>query len=130
MAMTIFLEQKVLNALNGVAFQGFSNVYVGLFTSQTGDDGSGVEVTGASYKRKSIKFNAPTKSESFSQISNSTEIDFGVATENWGLITNAAIFDSEKGGNMLYHGALHSSKLIETGDSLRFAVNQLIVSQS
>lgn len=130
MAMTSYLENKMLNSLRGMDIQGFKSVYVGLFTSNTGDDGSGVEVSGGSYERIQATFSEPIKSGLFSQISNNTEIDFGIATSNWGLITNAAVFDSKEGGNMLYHGPLHSNKSIEMGDSLRFAVNQLIISQS
>lgn len=129
MAMTDYLEEKVLNTLRGENIQGFQDVYVALFTSETGDDGSGVEVSGGSYTRQKVTFNEPVQTITFAQVSNDTELDFGVATDDWGLITNAGIYDAQTGGNMIYHGSLNSSKNIEMGDSLRFAINQLIVSQ-
>lgn len=129
MAMTTYMEERALNALRGISFQGFQNIYVGLFTSNTGDDGSGVEVRGGSYQRVRATFSEPIKTGVSSQISNDTELDFGIATADWGVVTNVAIFDSKEGGNMLYHEALRNGKSIEMGDSLRFGVNQLIISK-
>lgn len=128
MSMTSYAEEKILNILRGETIQGFTDVYVALFTSETGDDGRGVEVVGGNYSRQKVTFNEPIKTSTFSQMSNDIEVDFGVATENWGLITNVGIYDSEKDGGMICHNALNSSKNIEAGDSLRFAVNQIILS--
>lgn len=72
MAMTVYLENKMLNSLRGIDIEGF--------TSNTGDDGSGVEVIGGSYERVQATFSEPIKSGVFSQISNDTEIYFGIIT--------------------------------------------------
>lgn len=129
-AMTKYFRKLVLNTLRGENLTGFETVYVGLFTSATGNDGSGVEVTGGGYQRMPIKLSEPSEAGDFTQVSNIGEIDFGIATADWGIIVNAGIFDSKTEGNMLYHGKLHSAKSIETGDSLRFAENQLIIGQN
>ena len=132
MAMSNYLEEKSLGAiLRGETFPKINNVYVALFTTDPGEDGStGTEVTGGSYARKVSAFTAPVQVDGKANSYNNAEIDFGIATATWGNITHVALFDAATGGNMLYHEALVSAKLIETNDSLRFAANNLAVSQS
>ena len=128
--MTKYFRKLVLNSLRGENIKGFETVYIALFTTDTGADGSGVEVTGGGYQRMPIKLSEPYDGADFTEVSNMNEIDFGIATADWGLIVNAGIFDSKTGGNMLYHGKLHSTQNIETGDSIRFAENQLIIGEN
>lgn len=131
-AMSNYLEEKVLNAvLRGQAFPSIPKVYAALFTTNPGEDGStGTEVSGGGYSRKEVTFAAPTQVLDIATCTNSLEVDFGVATTNWGYITHSALYDASTGGNMLYHGALETPKTIETADSLRYAVGKLKVTQS
>ncbi len=132
MAMSNYLEEKVLNAvLRAQPFPTITKVYVALFTTDPGETGStGTEVSGGGYSRKEIAFSGPTQVGEVATCLNSAEIDFGIATADWGYITHAAIFDAQTAGNMLYHAALESAKLIEAADSLRFAAGKLKVTQS
>lgn len=117
-AMSNYLENALINAtLRNTSYTSPSTVYVGLFTSDPTDAGSGTEVSGGSYARKAMTFGSPSNGAS----TNSGAVEFDQATGNWGTITHFAIFDALTTGNMLYHGALTASKTIATGDVFKFA---------
>lgn len=123
-ALSNYLENALINAtLRNTAYSSPSTVYVGLFTSDPTDAGSGTEVSGGSYARKAITFGSPSNGAS----TNSGAVEFDQATGNWGTITHFAIFDALTTGNMLYHGALTTSKTIETGDVFKFAASSVTV---
>ena len=123
-ALSNYLENALINAtLRNTAYTSPSTVYVGLFTSDPTDAGSGTEVSGGSYARKAMAFDAPSNGASV----NSSAVEFDQATGNWGTITHFALFDALTTGNMLYHGALTTSKTIETGDVFKFADSSVTV---
>jgi hypothetical protein len=117
-AMSNYLENALINAtLRNTTYTSPATVYVGLFTSDPTDAGTGTECTGASYARKSMAFGAPSNGAS----TNSSAVEFDQATGAWGTITHFGILDALTSGNLLYHGALTSSKVIEDGDVFKFA---------
>jgi hypothetical protein len=117
-AMSNYLENALINAtLRNTTYTSPATVYVGLFTSDPTDAGTGTECTGASYARKSMAFGAPSNGAS----TNSAAVEFDQATGAWGTITHFGILDALTSGNLLYHGALTSSKVIEDGDVFKFA---------
>jgi len=123
-AMSNYLENALINAtLRNTTFTSPATVYVGLFTSDPTDAGSGTEVSGGSYAREAMTFGAPSNGASV----NSAAVEFDQATGDWGTITHFAIFDALTTGNMLYHGALTASKTIETGDVFKFATSSVSV---
>jgi hypothetical protein len=123
-ALSNYLENALINAtLRNTAYSSPATVYVGLFTSDPTDAGSGTEVSGGSYARKAMTFGSPSNGAS----TNSGAVEFDQATGNWGTITHFAIFDALTSGNMLYHGALTTSKTIETGDVFKFATSSVTV---
>ena len=122
--MSNYLENALINAtLRNTSYTSPSTVYVGLFTSDPTDAGSGNEVSGGSYAREAMTFGAPSNGASV----NSAAVEFDQATGDWGTITHFAIFDALTTGNMLYHGALTASKTIETGDVFKFATSSVSV---
>src|SRR3990172_598736 len=58
---------------------------------------------------------------------NASAITFPVATANWGTVTHVAITDSATygAGNLLLHGALTTSKVVNTGDTFKFNIGDL-----
>ena len=123
-AMSNYLENALINAtLRNTTYTSPATVYVGLFTTDPLDDGSGTEVSGSSYARQAATFAAPSNGVS----STNADIQFPQATGNWGTVTHFAIFDALTTGNMLYHGALTASKTIETGDVFKIASGNLTV---
>lgn len=123
-AMSNYLENALINAtLRNTTYTSPATVYVGLFTTDPTDAGSGTEVSGGSYARKSASFGAPSNGAS----STDADVQFDQATGNWGTVTHFGIFDAATSGNLLYHGALTSSKTIETGDVFKIASGNLTV---
>ena len=47
------------------------------------------------------------------------------ATGSWGTIGWVAVWDNSTGGNMLFHGALTTSKTIASGDVFRVPAGDL-----
>lgn len=91
-----------------------SEWYVGLFTADPGETGGGTEVSGGSYARQVATFSVTGDTAS-----NTGNVEFPLATADWGTITHGAVFDAVSGGNMIAYGALTTPKEINTGDILR-----------
>jgi hypothetical protein len=122
--MSNYLENALINAtLRNTSYTSPSTVYVGLFTTDPTDAGTGTEVTGGSYARKSVTFGAPSNGVT----TNSGAVEFDQATASWGTITHIGILDALTSGNLLYHTALDVSKAIDTGDIFKIAVGSLSV---
>ena len=125
-AASDYLENKLLDhSLATTAFTAPSAVYVGLHTGSPLDDDSGAnEVTGGSYTRKAATFAAASGGSA----STSATITFDAATANWGTITHISIYDASTAGNLLFHGAVTTSKTIESGDTFQISSGNLTIS--
>ena len=122
--MSNYLENAVINAvLRNSSYTSPSTVYVGLFTSDPTDAGSGTEVSGGSYARTSVTFGSPSNGVT----TNSAAVEFPQATDNWGTVTHIGIHDASSSGNLLFHTALDTSKAIATGDIFKIASGNLSV---
>jgi len=123
-AMSNYLETAIVNAvLRNTTYTSPATVYVALFTTDPTDAGSGTECTGASYVRKAMTFSAPSNGVT----SNSSAVEFDQATTSWGTITHMGLYDASTSGNLLFHGALTASKVIDAGDVFKFASTALAV---
>jgi len=125
-AASDYLENKVLDhALATAAYTAPSAVYVGLFTTDPTDAGTGTEVSGNNYARKAASF----ASASGGSASTDATITFDPASGgNWGTITHIGIFDALTTGNLLFHGAVTTSKTIEDGDTFQITNGNLTIS--
>lgn len=122
--MSTYLENALINAvLRNTAFSSPATVYVSLHTADPTDAGTGTEVSGGSYQRKSASFNAPSSGTS----TTSAAVEFDQATGNWGTITHIGIWDASTTGNMLLHTPLDTSKTISTGDIFKINAGNLTV---
>ena len=122
--MSNYLENALINAtLRATTFTSPSAVYVGLYTADPTDAGSGTEVSGGSYARQSVTFGAPSNGVS----TNSAAVEFPQCTSTWGTVSHIGILDASTSGNLYYHTALDSSKTIETGDVFKIAIGNLSV---
>lgn len=114
-AFSDYLENKVLLHVFGAsAYSMPSTLYLALYTSDPGDDNSGTECSGTSYARQTITFSVVTDTAS-----NNAAVEFPTAGSNWGTITHVGILDALTGGNLLAHGALTASKVVNSGDVFR-----------
>ena len=121
-AMSDYLENEILDHILGTgAYTMPATVYVGLSTGSFNDDNSGTELTGNGYARQSISFGAAASGTA----SNDAAVEFPAATGSWGTVSHFGLFDASSSGNLLIHGALTASKVIETGDILKIAVGDM-----
>ena len=121
-AISDYLEAALLNhVFRNTAMTSPTTVYLALYTAAPSDAGGGTEVTGNGYAREAITFGAP----SAGQVSNSAEISFTASGGKWGTITPVGIFEAITAGNLLYHGALTTSRIVNDTDTLTFAVGEL-----
>jgi hypothetical protein len=122
--MSNYLENAVINAvLRNTSYTTPTTVYVGLFTSDPTDAGSGTEVSGGSYARVAVTFGAPSNGVS----TNSAAVEFPQCTADWGTVAFIGIHDALTSGNLLFHTALDVSKAIATGDIFKIASSNLSV---
>ena len=94
--------------------------YIGLFTTDPGETGSGTEVSGGSYARTAV-----TLSVSGNTATNSGAVEFTAATASWGTITHIGVMDASSAGTMIVHAALDASKTIASGDVFRIPAGDL-----
>lgn len=131
-AASNYLENKVLDhVLKNTAYSQPSGLHIGLFTNTSGNAAANLEagtltdeVSGGSYGRQSGAFSAASGGSA----STSATITFPAATANWGTITHVAVMDAATSGNVLFWGAVTTSKTIETGDTFQITSGNLTIS--
>ncbi len=121
-----FLENELLDHVFVASYTKPTNYFVALSTGTIvdSDTGGGLtnELTGGAYVRKEI---ATFDVASGGATKNSQAITFAQATAAWGTITSFAICDAITKGNHLCHGTLTTSKDVSSGDTARFATDEL-----
>jgi len=122
-----YLEDTILNhVLRNTAYTPATSIEIALFTTLPGEDATGgVEVAGGSYARQTVSFAA----SSGGVVSNSGAVTFPVATGSWGTVVGIGYYEGSGGGNLLYFGALTTSKTVGIGDQLSFASGSLTVTE-
>ena len=133
-AASNYLENKVLDhVLRNTAFTQPTALYLGLFVNTSGSAAANLEegtltdevtTSGSAYIRKTIAFGAASGGSA----ANSATVTFDAATANWGTITHVAVMDAETAGNVLFYGAVTTSKTIETGDTFQVSSGNLSIS--
>ena len=117
-----YLENKLLDhVLRNVSYTSPTTVYVGLYTSNPGDDNSGTEVSGGSYARQILS----VTTASGGIVTSSADVTFPQATGSWGTVSHIGLLDSLTSGNLLMHTPLTTSRLIESGDILKISTGNL-----
>lgn len=131
-AMSDYLEGELIKHIFRTgSFTKPTVLAVGLFTAAPSDSGGGTEVSGNGYARVTANpldanWAAPVTGNGVT--SNVSTISFPTPTgAGWGTVTHFGIFDASSGGNLLFWGALASSKTVNAGDTVSFAANQLTV---
>ena len=121
MSFSNYLETELLDhVFAGNAYTSPTNVYVGLSTSNPGEDGSGTEVSGGSYARQTGSFTVSGNTATTNAV-----IEFPTATGTWGTVTHIGIYDASSAGNLLAYAALTTSKSIASGDVFRIPTGDI-----
>lgn len=134
-ALSDFLESALLQEVfNNIAFTPPST-FIALFTTATTDAGGGTEVSGVNYARIEVDSETPGTPPSWNDavvdgigflVDNREVIDFAVAgAGGWGTITHVGIYDAITVGNLLMHGALTASVVINDNSQFSFPIGDL-----
>ena len=126
-AASDYLENALLDhTLRNTAYAQPAVLYIGLFTASTGleENTPSAEIGGGSYARKTATFAVASSGSS----ATSATITFDTATANWGTVTHVAVLDAATAGNVLFWGAVTTSKTIETGDTFQISSGNLTIS--
>lgn len=127
-AASNYLENKILDhVLTSTAYTQPSR-YLALFTANTGletnSPSAEISTSGTAYSRQAVTFAAASSGSS----STNATVTFSAATANWGTITHVAVMDASTAGNVLFWGAVTTSKTIETGDTFQVTSGNLTIS--
>ena len=102
-------------------------VYLALYTSDPTGADTGNEVSGGSYARQAITFTAPAIDGGKETIKNNAEVQFPVATADWGTVTHIGIRSAATAGTLIASAALAAARTIFTGDRFVIDLNNGIV---
>lgn len=120
-AFSNYLENKVMgHVFGGAAYSAPSTLYLALYTSDPGEGNTGTEVSGGSYARQTVAFTVTNN-----LATNTSAIEFPVATGTWGTVTHIGVMDALTTGNLLAYAQLSSSKAVSAGDALRFPAGDI-----
>ena len=97
--------------------------YVALYTAAPNDAGGGTEVTGGGYVRKAVTFAAAATPGGTT--SNTGDVTWTASGANVGTVGWIGIHDAESGGNLVWHGAMTASKIVNDGDTLEFSAGNI-----
>lgn len=118
-----YLENKLIDHFLGTtAFTKPTTAYLALYTVAPTDSTSGTEVTGGSYARQTVTFNAAASGST----TNDANIDFNNMPAC--TVVAIAVCDALTSGNILVYGGLTSNKSLDAGDILRVASGDLSIS--
>jgi len=138
-AASNYLENKLLDhtlRYSTAPYTGVSTLYLALFTNTSGNAATNLEAgttstdeistSGSAYARKTVTFAAASSGTSAS----SATVTFDTATADWGTITHVAVMDggTRGSGNVLFWGAVTTSKTISTGDTFQVSSGNLTIS--
>lgn len=119
-----YLANKLLDHSLGVtSYQMPSQVYIGLFSIAPINGEGGTEITGAGYARQVITVG----SASSGLTANTNLIQFPIATEDWGEVVAAGIWDSLTDGNWLFADNVISAS-VKIGNQYQFSIGNAQVS--
>jgi hypothetical protein len=128
-AASNFLENALLNhTLTATGYTQPTTRYLALFTADTGLEANSpsaeISTSGTAYIRKAVTFAAA----SGGTCATNATVTFNTATTSWGLVSHIAIMDAETSGNVLFYGALTTSKQIDAADTMQVTSGNLTVS--
>lgn len=153
-AASNYLENKLLNHVlrygtDPYTDSNLSTIYLALFadsgsacaaalesgtsgTASTSDWGY-FEINNGNYVRKSVGFAQATAGT----ITSNTTVEFNVATQDYdtaggtgNTVTHIALMDAVSGGNVLFYGALSTTKTVSSGDQFTVTAGNLTITLS
>lgn len=120
-------ENSVLNVLRNTTLSGIAQPYIALYTTAPTDTTQGTEATGGNYARQAVTFGAPSGNPA--SITNSGAVTWSGVTWS-GTVTAWAICASGTAGtnDQLYWLGI-TSKVVNSGDTVQFAISAITVTE-
>jgi hypothetical protein len=119
------IENQLLDALVGTSSYSVTTpIKLALMTANGSDSAAGTEVTGGSYARQTIAFDAA----SGGSIDNNAAISFTDMPSC--TVVGIEIYDSAGSAKRLAYGALTASRTVTSGDTVQFASGAITLSLS
>lgn len=117
------IENQLLDALVGTtAYTVTTPIKLALVTANGDDATAGTQVTGGSYARQTITFDAAASG----QIANNASISFtGMPAAT---VVGIELYDNAGSPKRLAYGALTSSRTVTSGDTVQFAIGAITLS--
>jgi len=138
-AASNYLENKLLDhtlKYSTAPFTAPTTLYLALFLNTSGNALANLEAGtltdevptagSTAYARQTIAFDSASSGTS----ANTATVTFPAATASFGTVTHVAITDSATrgAGNVLFYGAVTSSKTIDSGDTFQVTAGNLTIS--
>ncbi|MGG6309782.1 phage tail fiber protein [Paenibacillus macerans] len=124
MAMQIsnWLSEQFLNAvLRGIPYTPPDQIFLALYTSDPTPANTGTEVAEGGYERQIIQFGAPTLVSGKQKSVTIIDVEFNIATADWGLVTHTGLLDAPTGGHLLWSKSLgDEARTVLSGDKPKF----------
>ena len=106
-------------------------LYLALFSTNPGADGSGTEISYSGYARKPIVWGSPSINGTLGEIKNTNLIEFTTVPSTTGLLAGyAAVMTEPTGGNVVYYGALGANYPLMQGVKPTVPIGSLTVTES
>lgn len=115
MPFTAYTDNKLIDHLLGSGTYTKPSLYLALYVGNPLTTGAEISTSGSAYVRQSAAFTI-----SGGTATNTSVIEYPVATTAWGVIDYCAVYDALTSGNMLVTAPLTAAKTIASGDILRF----------
>lgn len=133
-AFSDYLESGILDhTLRGNTLPTPSTIYLALFTTDPTDANTGNEVSDSAYVRQDMAkggtissgWSSPAEENDGTKVSNAKVIQFPPISDAAVQVTHYGLYDSQGGGNLLYHGAFTVSKTLDINDVLSIDIGGL-----
>ena len=126
MAFSNYLEDEITGWINGTTFDAApTSTFVQLYSQDPTEAGS---ATGALYSRVAVAAGGWTRvTNSTATLANTTAITITSSASSAATASHVGVFDTSASGNMLFYGALAASKIIASGDEVKFNASALVL---
>ena len=126
-AFSNFLENELLDhVLRNESYTAPTTTFISLHTADPTDAG-GSEVAASGYDRFEVSAALAWTTASGGSSKNNEAWEFVKATTAWSTVTHVGVYDATTAGNLLFHGALTTAKVIGTDDIARFPAGTLSI---
>ena len=106
-------------------------LYLALFSTNPGGNGSGTEISYSGYARKPIVWGSPSINGALGEIKNTNLIEFATVPSATGLVAGyAAVMTALTGGNVVYYGALGANYSLMQGVKPTVPIGSLTVTEN